>query len=128
MNLKGRMLGATFVGLGLVAAGLSLGAAKPGEKAASAPFTSMRASRMSWSQVPLKLPRRYRKSSETASTSLSLLSYGARILVNGANSASLITPGERRCGSQVARQRFAKPLYVGSNPIRTSNNSRVMLR
>jgi len=34
MNRKGRMLGATFVGFGLVAAGLSLGAAKPGEKAA----------------------------------------------------------------------------------------------
>ena len=26
----------------------------------------------------------------------------------------------KRCGSQVVRQRFAKPSYVGSNPIRTS--------
>jgi hypothetical protein len=28
------------------------------------------------------------------------------------------------CGSQVVRQRFAKPSYVGSNPIRTSENPR----
>src|SRR5580704_16460094 len=27
---------------------------------------------------------------------------------------------ESRCGSQVVRHRFAKPTYVGSNPIRTS--------
>jgi hypothetical protein len=51
---------------------------KPGEKAISAPCTSISASQISWSQLPLKLPRRYSRPSVMASGSASLASKGAR--------------------------------------------------
>ena len=44
----------------------------PGEKAMSVPLTSISASQMIWSHEPLKLPRRYNRSSVTASFSSSL--------------------------------------------------------
>ena len=58
---------------------------KPGEKAISAPCTSISASQISWSQLPLKLPRRYSRPSVTASFSASLASYGARTFVISAS-------------------------------------------
>ncbi len=51
---------------------------KPGEKAIGASFTAISASRISWSTVPLKLPRRYSSPSVVASFSASFASNGER--------------------------------------------------
>ena len=50
----------------------------PGENAISAPLTDISASRITWSTVPLKLPRRYSRPSLTASFSSSFDANGAR--------------------------------------------------
>ncbi|MCY1245785.1 hypothetical protein D3C81_1838540 [compost metagenome] len=60
---------------------------KPGENAICAPCTCIRPSRISWSKVPLKLPRRYSRPRLTASTSDSFFSYGARTLLMSASMA-----------------------------------------
>ncbi len=51
---------------------------KPGENAICAFFSASSASRISWSDVPLKLPRRYSRPSVVASFSSSFAAYCAR--------------------------------------------------